>query len=74
MTADATAHPFEARGKLLILAGANQRLRSFVGIALEFGRVPGELRPLSVLLCGRVECSFVLVHSQYQAANRLRNA
>jgi hypothetical protein len=58
MTARATAHPFEARGKLLILPRANQQLCAFVGIALELGRIPGEFRQLAVPLGGWVECGF----------------
>ena len=64
MTDHATAHPFEARCKLLILAGANELIRSFVGIAIELGRVPGELRLLPVLLGGWVECGFELGHGE----------
>ena len=64
MTARAAAHPFETRGKLLILPCANQQLCAFVGIALELGRIPGELRPLAVLLGGWVECGFEPGHGE----------
>lgn len=69
-----TAHLLKAGRELFVLPGANQQPCAFVGIALEFGRVPGKLRPLAILLGGRVECGFVLVHANYQAANRLKNA
>ena len=68
------AHLFKARCKLVILSREFKQPAALVGVALEVDRAPGEARSLAILLGGWVQCGFVLVHANYQVANRLKNA